>query len=114
MAVASPNANSLLKGAEGTLRLDLKLTPKAKKNAITGIAVDAGGRSYLTASVTAVPESGKANTALIKLLAKEWPIAKSQITIIRGTTSTRKTIEIAGKIDTVRPLMIAWLNEHQF
>jgi uncharacterized protein len=114
MAVASSNADGLLTVAQGTLRLDLKLTPKAKKSAITGSALDAEGRPYLKVSVTAAPESGKANAALIKLLAKEWGIAKSHITIIRGTTNTRKTIEIADKIDTVRPLIMVWLNEHQF
>ncbi|MBT3989092.1 MAG: DUF167 domain-containing protein [Rhodospirillaceae bacterium] len=93
---------SLFKVEKGALCFDLKLTPKAKQNAITGVARDADGSAYLKASVTAVPEKGKANTALIKLLAGEWKIAKSQITISRGQTNTRKTIEIAGEIDKVR------------
>jgi uncharacterized protein YggU (UPF0235/DUF167 family) len=45
------------------------------------------------------------------LLAKEWRLAKSQITIIRGQKSARKTVEIAGEVDKVRPSLIAWLNK---
>ena len=111
MAAASSKPESLLRIEQGVIRLDLKLTPRAKKSAFTGQAVDATGKAYVKASVTAIPEHGKANAALIKLLAKEWRLAKSQITIIRGQTSTRKTVEIAGEVDKVRPSLIAWLNK---
>tara|TARA_B100000315_G_scaffold249035_1_gene279672 strand:- start:68 stop:412 length:345 start_codon:yes stop_codon:yes gene_type:complete len=111
MAAASSEPRVPFRIEHGAIRLDLKLTPKASQTAITGQAVDAAGHTYVKASVTAIPEHGKANAALIKLLAKEWRLAKSQITIIRGQTSTRKTVEIAGEVDKVRPLIIAWLNK---
>lgn len=43
---------------------------------------------------TAVPEDGKANKEVIKILAKHFNIAKSKIKIIRGKTKRDKTIEI--------------------
>jgi uncharacterized protein (TIGR00251 family) len=110
MAAVSTKPKPLLRIEHGTIRLDLKLTPKAKKSAITGQAVDAAGKAYVKASVTAIPEHGKANVALIKLLATEWRLAKSQITIIRGQTSARKTVEITGEVNKMRPSLIAWLN----
>ncbi len=106
--------DGFLKIEKGAIRLELRLTPKAKKTALTGQANDAEGRAYLKASVTAVPKNGKANSALIKLLSKEWKIAKSQIKIIRGQTNTRKTIEITGEIDKVRPQIMTWLNKRPF
>ena len=111
MAAASSNPDAIFRFENGAIRLDLKLTPKAKRNAVTGLALNADGKAYVKVSVTAVPEHGKANAALIKLLAKEWRLAKSQLTIIRGQTNPRKTVEIAVEVDKVRPSLIAWLDK---
>jgi uncharacterized protein len=75
------------------------LTPKASRNRIEGIQADADGASLLKVSVTAVPEAGKANAALIKLLAKSWKLPKSTFSIISGTTDRRKTLMIDGDTD---------------
>jgi len=111
MAGKSSNSSLLLHVESGSVRLNLKLTPKAKRTTVIGLAHDADGSAFLKASVTALPENGKANVALIKLLSKEWKIAKSQITIIRGRANPRKTIEITGEIDKVRPLINQWLEK---
>ena len=76
--------------------ITVKLTPKAKRNAIQGWAQDANGKRILKVSVTSVPEKGKANEALIDLLAKEWGLAKSAIRIRRGETDRIKTLEVVG------------------
>ena len=49
--------------------------------------------------VTAPAEDGKANVALIKLLSKAWRVPKSAIVVAGGTTSRRKTLDIAGDAD---------------
>jgi len=74
----------------------VKLTPGAKKNEVGGWETDAAGARFLRVSVTAAPEKGKANAALIKLLAKHWGVPKSAITIVRGETSRVKVIEVEG------------------
>ena len=74
----------------------VKLTPKASRNEICGWEKDAGGNEYLKVLVTAVPEKGKANKALINLLSKTYRIAKSEISIISGETSRLKRIRISG------------------
>lgn len=74
----------------------IKLTPKAARNAISGILTDEAGGSFLKVSVTAVPENNKANQALINLLSKSLRIAKRDIIIRSGMTSARKTILIYG------------------
>ncbi|MGB4058546.1 MAG: DUF167 domain-containing protein [Alphaproteobacteria bacterium] len=56
----------------------------------------ANGEDMLKASVTAAPDKGKANKALIELLAEYLGVAKSTITIVRGETDRLKTLEIEG------------------
>ena len=79
---------------EGPLQIAVRLTPKASRNAILGWVEGADGTRVLKVGVTAVPEKGKANDALIALLAKEWKIPKSSIVITRGQTDRNKTITL--------------------
>ena len=46
--------------------------------------------------INVAPERGKANAALIALLAKSLGVSKSSIRIVRGQHSTHKTLEISG------------------
>ena len=78
------------------VRVVVRLTPKASRNAIAGIASSGQGEAVLKVMVTAVPEAGKANEALIKLLAKEWGVAKSFISLVAGATDRNKILHIAG------------------
>jgi uncharacterized protein YggU (UPF0235/DUF167 family) len=80
--------------AAGGTRLAVRLTPKAAQNRIDGTALDAEGSAMLKVAVTAVPENGKANAALIALLAKAWKLPKSAIAITAGTTDRRKVLFI--------------------
>jgi len=81
------------------MRLLVHLIPKASCNKIVGWGQDVQGRKVLYAKVTAVPEDGKANDALIKLLGKTFHIPKSSISLVRGTTSRHKELEITEEID---------------
>lgn len=83
------------------LRLSVRLTPNGGKDAVDGIDNDVEGRSYLKARVTAVPEDGKANKALIALLAKKLKIAKSSISLISGDTARKKILRIEDEPEYV-------------
>lgn len=72
-------------GTEFTVRV----TPKASRNAV--VAEDGAIRVY----VTTVPEDGKANAAVVKLLAKALGVPKSRLELIRGATSRDKTFRVA-------------------
>ena len=82
-------------GSDG-VTVSVRLTPKASVNRIQGLIADAGGGMALKASVTAVPEKGKANAALIKLLAKAWSLPKTSLTVISGVTDRNKVLHIEG------------------
>jgi uncharacterized protein (TIGR00251 family) len=47
-------------------------------------------------SVTAPPVDGEANAAVIELVAKRLGVARSSVAIVAGTSSRRKTLEIAN------------------
>lgn len=81
---------------ERGVRFDLRLTPGAGRDQVTGLATDADDKCHLKARVTAVPEKGKANKALIALLSKALRVPKGSIAIVAGETSRMKTVEIAG------------------
>ena len=55
----------------------------------------------LKVRVIAVPEKGKANTAVVKVLAMALGIANSDIKLLSGATFQHKTFEINGLEDTV-------------
>jgi hypothetical protein len=76
------------------VRLGLKVTPNASADRVRGVVNDAAGVALLQVFVTAVPEDGKANRAVIAVLAKRWKLAKSAIGIVRGATDRRKILEI--------------------
>jgi len=85
-------------------QITVRLTPKASQNAIHGWHKNAEGRDILKISVTAVPEKGKANKALIRLLSKEWKIPKSSITIIKGETDRTKILQLPDKTEIKKQL----------
>ncbi len=71
--------------------LPVHAQPGARKNGITGVHA---GR--LKVAVTQAPEKGKANQALVKLLAELLGIKRSQITLVAGETSSQKKFLITG------------------
>jgi len=78
------------------VRLSLRVTPKASRNGIAGLADTASGDKALKVTVTAVPENGKANEAVVKLLAKAWKLPKTSLTVVAGATDRNKIVHVAG------------------
>ncbi|PPD42351.1 MAG: hypothetical protein CTY15_12280 [Methylocystis sp.] len=81
---------------EGGVALWLRLTPKGGRDAIDGVETLADGRAVLKARVRAAPEDGRANAALIELIAKALAAPKKAVAIRSGETSRLKKLFIAG------------------
>jgi uncharacterized protein len=77
--------------------LAVRLTPKASADRLQAIAQDAQGARHLKIQVTAVPEDGKANKALIKLLSKALKYPKTSLSIVSGATDRTKVIALSGE-----------------
>lgn len=71
--------------------IDVHLQPGAKRNEILGFRGD-----VLYAKVTAVAEKGRANQALLELMADAFGVPKSAVAIVRGQTGRNKVIAIQG------------------
>ena len=76
--------------------LSLRLTPKSSRDALEGIETLADGRSVLKARVRAVPEDGKANLALLRLLADQMDLPIRALSLATGATGRTKVIRIEG------------------
>ena len=82
--------------SDDSLELAVKVIPKAARDAIVGTREDAAGRRRLVVRVRAAPDKGKANAAVIALLAKTLHLPKSVITITAGETARDKRLRIAA------------------
>lgn len=80
----------------GGVALWLRLTPKGGRDAIDGMETLADGKAVLKARVRAAPEDGRANAALIDLIARALDAPKKAVTIRSGETSRLKKLFIAG------------------
>ena len=74
---------------DGVLELFCHLQPKASRDEFAGLH---GER--LKVRIKAAPIDGKANAALIKFLAKQFAVPKSQVEIVSGDSSRQKTVAI--------------------
>jgi uncharacterized protein (TIGR00251 family) len=77
------------------LLVSVRLTPKASRERIGGIFTDAQGQRWLQASVTAPPDRGKANAALITLLARTLKVPASSILLETGDSNRLKRLRLA-------------------
>jgi uncharacterized protein (TIGR00251 family) len=74
--------------------LAVRLTPKARAAGIGPVVLGADGRGVLKVAVTEAPEKGKANEALVSLLAKTWRLPKGAIEVVKGATERNKMLLI--------------------
>jgi len=87
-----PTREEMLALADGG-ELTIKVTPNAAENSIS-LPGENGPARILLVRVTATPEDGKANTAVLKLLAKALGLPKTSLAIVRGGNARTKIIAI--------------------
>jgi hypothetical protein len=74
-----------------TTRLRLRVAPGAAKAAVIGRHGDAW-----KLRVAAAPERGKANDAVVTLLAETLSVPRTSVSIVSGTASRDKIVELTG------------------
>ena len=79
------------------LALSIRLTPRGGRDGLDGVETLADGRQVLKARVRAAPSEGEANAALIALLAKEFSVPRSQVSLTAGASARLKRILIHGE-----------------
>jgi uncharacterized protein len=84
--------------------LKVRLTPKSSRDEIVGLE-DFAGETVLKARVLAVPEAGRANAALVKLIAAWLKLPPSSVTVVQGGKSRVKHIAIEGDASALARLI---------
>ena len=92
----------LRRGPSG-VTVDLRVQPRARRAALE----PADGA--LKAAVTAPPEDGKANDAVIALLAETWRLPKSSFEVVKGGSARTKTVSVAGDPATLAERIAQWM-----
>lgn len=80
----------------------VRAQPRARRNALAGVKGDA-----LKICVTAPPEDGRANDAIIELLAETIGVKRRQIEIISGATNRDKIVRVTGTTRTALEAALA-------
>ena len=81
--------------ADGVV-VTVRLTPRAARDAIEGVARLADGRMALMVRVRATPSGGEANAGLRRLFADRLGVGASRIDIVAGASARIKRVRIAG------------------
>jgi uncharacterized protein len=92
----SPVKDLPWRSAPGGVLVEVRLTPRAGRDAVEGVIRRADGRVVLKARVRAAPSEGEANAALCRLLADAVGVAPRQATLVAGATAREKRVRIAG------------------
>ncbi len=79
-----------------TARLQVRVHPGARRDRIAGRLAD----GTLKLDVVAPPEGGRANDAVVRLLAETLDVARARVRIARGPASRDKQVEIDGMDET--------------
>lgn len=73
----------------------VRLTPKSARDAVEGLE-EFDGQTVLKARVRALPEDGRANAALEKLIAKWLGVPQSSVEVVQGGKSRVKQVAVNG------------------
>ena len=103
---------SLVRRVKNGVLVAVRLTLKARAARLNGFAVQADGSFMLKASVTAAPERGKANKALLALLAKAWRMPRTALSVAAGATGRNKQIHVAGDPAALYETLDQWMTAH--
>jgi uncharacterized protein (TIGR00251 family) len=92
------------RSAKGGLLLTVRVSPKAARDGVDGLAETAQGPA-VQVRVRAVPDEGKANAAVAAVVAGWLGVAGSRVSVARGHKSRVKTLEIGGEPGTLEALV---------
>lgn len=93
----------------GGVSLRLRVTPRGGADRVEGLGADADGVPHIRLRVSAVAEKGKANEAVLKLLAKSTGLPRSCLSIASGETGRTKALLVAGEPEALLARLGAWL-----
>ena len=91
------------------LTLALRVQPGAGRDQVLGLVSDAAGALTVKVKVAAPADEGRANAAVLALLAKALDLPKSALSVVRGERDRNKVVALAGDPAVLEPRVRAWL-----
>ena len=76
----------------GGTAVGVKVSPGASRDRVAGVMAD----GTIKIQVRAAPEKGKANDAVVRLLASALGVSPKDVAVVRGLRSPRKELVVAG------------------
>lgn len=93
------------------ISIDLKVIPNARVDVLEGVVLDAEGRPRLQLRIKAPPVDGKANAAVLRLLAKRLDCPRSTLSIVAGASARLKQVRWERSPDDAAELLASLLPE---
>lgn len=87
----SDSIESTVEATAGGVVIRVRAQPGARRNGVTGVR-----EGELCVAVTAPPDRGRANDAIVKVLAKVIGVPRSRIKILSGETNRHKRLVVEG------------------
>ena len=100
------NDPSFLRRNSSGVTVELRVQPRARRTALEMSGM------MLKVAVTVPPEEGKANAAVVALLAESWRLPKSAFAIVKGGAARNKTVSVAGDPQTIVARIEEWMKTH--
>ena len=101
-----------MRAVDDGVAVRLRVTPRGGTDRIEGLACDAEGGRFLRLRVSAVAEKGRANAAVVKLLAKAWRMPRTALSVAAGATGRNKQIHVAGDPAALYETLDQWMTAH--
>lgn len=86
--------------SENKTRIALFATPKSSRTKVGGVRDGA-----LKVRVVAVPEKGRADDAIVLVLAQALGVRKSQVQLVGGAERRRKKFEVSEEVSVLMPVV---------
>jgi uncharacterized protein len=83
--------------------LTVRVSPSARRSEVTGWTADEKGRPVLLIKLAAPPVDGKANGELLSFMTELLGCSKSEIELVRGSTSRLKVLEFPQRYQSSLP-----------
>ena len=91
------------------VRLAVRLTPRAVRDGLDGVAPGHDGRPALRLRVAAPPVEGAANAALVDYAARSLRMRKADVAIVSGERGRLKLLELSGDAATLLARLADWV-----
>jgi uncharacterized protein YggU (UPF0235/DUF167 family) len=93
------------------IRIRVLAHPGARRDAVEGLRAEADGGMALRVAVRAAPEGGKANEAIIALLARAWGMPRRSLRLVSGAGDRHKSFHLTGEPKALLVHLQSWLRQ---